>query len=276
LACLRAGATDQTLQERVTGLFKERQWAEAQVMLEKVTAEEPKNAEAWNFLGQAFLSHNDYEKAMPALEMATQLAPANSEYMRMLGDACGLAAQQSGLLSKYGWAKKCKADYDRSVELDPTNIAARWSVMEFCRQAPAIVGGGMDGAYAQAEAIRKLDPDRGRVALAILYVADKKMVEAFALYDEALKANPDDYTTLYQLGRLSAMTGQRLEQGLVNLRKCLTLTIPPSQPGLAPVNWRIGNILEKLGDKTGAKAAYEASIAIDPTFVQAIEALRKL
>jgi predicted negative regulator of RcsB-dependent stress response len=42
------------------------------------------------------------------------------------------------------------------------------------------------------------------------------------------------------------------------------------------VNWRIGNILEKLGDKTGAKAAYEAAIAIDPTFVQAIEALRKL
>jgi len=46
--------------------------------------------------------------------------------------------------------------------------------------------------------------------------------------------------------------------------------------GPAPVNWRIGNLLEKTGDKPGAKAAYEAAIAIDPKFVQAIESLRKL
>jgi len=271
-----ADAADQALRDRVTELFKQRQWAEAQTVLEKVTTDEPANAEAWNFLGQVFLARNDHEKAVPAFEKATELAPANSEYFRTLGDAYGLAAQSAGLLSKYGWAKKCKAAYDHAVELDPANIAARWSVMEYCRQAPAIAGGGMDGAYAQAEAIRTLDPNRGRVALAILYVADKKMVEAFALYDEALRADPDDYTTLYQLGRLSAMTGQRLEQGLVNLRKCLTLPVPPNQPGPAPVNWRIGNLLEKTGDKPGAKAAYEAAIAIDPKFVQAIESLRKL
>jgi len=229
-----ADAADQALRDRVTELFKQRQWAEAQTVLEKVTTDEPANAEAWNFLGQVFLARNDHEKAVPAFEKATELAPANSEYFRTLGDAYGLAAQSAGLLSKYGWAKKCKAAYDHAVELDPANIAARWSVMEYCRQAPAIAGGGMDGAYAQAEAIRTLDPNRGRVALAILYVADKKMVEAFALYDEALRADPDDYTTLYQLGRLSAMTGQRLEQGLVNLRKCLTLPVPPNQPDQPP------------------------------------------
>ncbi len=72
------------------------------------------------------------------------------------------------------------------------------------------------------------------------------------------------------------MTGQRIDQGLVNLRKCLTMPVPDGQPGIAPVNWRIGNLLEKKGDKAGARAAYEAAIAIDPTFVRALEDLRKL
>ena len=148
--------------------------------------------------------------------------------------------------------------------------------MEYCRQAPGFVGGGMDQAYAQAEEIRQLDANRGRIALATLYVAEKKMVEAFGLFDEALKTDPDNYTTLYQLGRLSAMTGQRLDQGIANLRKCLTLSPPAGQPGPAPVNWRLGNILEKKGDKAAAKSAYEAAVAIDPSFVPALESLRKL
>ena len=134
----------------------------------------------------------------------------------------------------------------------------------------------MDAAYAQAEQIRLLDPKRGRIALATLYMSDKKAVEAFGLFDEALAANPNDYTTLYQLGRLSAMTGQRIDQGIANLQHCLTLEPATGQPGHAPVNWRIGNLLEKKPDKAGAKAAYEAALAIDPNFVRAIEDLRKL
>ncbi len=272
----RAFALDPSLRDRADALIKQRQWPEARALLEKATAAAPQDAEAWQRLGEMFESSGDPENAAGALEKATTLAPANSEYQRQLGDAYGSAAQKAGLLSKFGLARKCKAAYDKAVELDPRNIDARWSVMEYCRQAPAMVGGGMDGAYAQAEEIRKLDANRGRIALATLYVAERKMVEAFGLFDEALKADPDNYTALYQLGRLSAMTGQRLDQGLANLRKCLTLPQPTGQPGPAPIHWRIGNILEKQGDKAAAKSSYETAVAVDPSFVPALEALRKL
>ena len=276
LSALPTFALDQALHDRIDALFKQRQWPEAQTVLEKALAAAPNDAEAWSLLGQVFLSLNNADRAVEAMEKATELAPANSNSQRLLGDAYGLAAQKAGMLSKFGLAKKCKAAYDKAVELDPKNIDARWSVMEYCRQAPGFAGGGMDAAYVQAEEVRKLDANKGLIALATLYVADKKMVEAFGLFDQALLADPNNYTALYQIGRLSAMTGQRLDQGMENLRKCLALPQPSGQPGAAPINWRIGNILEKKGDKAAAKSSYEAAIAIDPSFVPALEALRKL
>jgi len=271
-----AFAADQALRDQVDTLFKQRQWAQAQAVLEKAAAAAPQDAETRVLLGQAHLALGHNEEAVAALEKATELDPKSSNNQRLLGDAYGASAIKAGMFGKISFARKCKAAYDKAVELDPKNIDARWSVMEYCRQAPSIAGGGMDAAYAQAEEIRKLDPARGRVALATLYVSEKKMVEAFGLFDEALAANPDDYAALYQLGRLCAMTGQRLDQGLELLRRCLTMTPPPGQPGAAPVNWRVGNLLEKKGDVPGAKAAYEAAIAADASFVRAIEDLRRL
>lgn len=272
LAALPAFAADNALRDQVAELFKQRQWAEAQALLEKVTATEPGNAEAWNFLGQTYLARNDYEKAVPLLEKAARLDPANSDYVLQLGHAYGIGAMKSGLFSKLGFAKKCKAAYDKAVELDPANINARWSVMEYCKQAPGIIGGGMDGAYVQAEAIKKLDARRGRIAFASLYVADKKYTEAFALFEEVLLEKPYDTDALFQVGRLAAISGQQLDRGLGALRTLLT------QEGgnTARTHTRIGNILEKQGDKPGAKAAYEAAVTLDPKFTQAVEALRKL
>jgi len=268
-------AADSALREQVTALFNQRQWAEAQAVLEKAVAATPDNAEAYFYLGQCQLNLGDFGKAVPSFEKATTLAPANSEYYRLLGDSYGITAQKAGLFSKFGWAKKCKAAYDKSVELDPANINARWSVMEYCRQAPGFVGGGMDGAYAQAAEIKKLDAARGRIAYASLYTADKKFPEAFAVYEEVLRVAPDDYNTLYQVGKLADTTGQELDRGLAALRRCLTIT-PTDSRGYVPAHWRIGNILLRKGDKAGARTAYEAALKLNPEFTEAIASLKQL
>ncbi len=272
LLALPALAADSALRVQVTELFKHRQWAEAQAILEKISAAEPNNAEAWHFLGYTFLVRNDYEKSVPLLEKAVSLAPTNSEFQRILGDGYGLSAMKAGLFSKLGWAKKCKAAYDKAVELDPSNINARYSVMEYCRQAPGFIGGGMEQAYVQAAAIKQLDSATGRQAYATLYASEKKYPEAFALYEEVLRDKPGDNGALYAIGRLAAISGEQLDRGLGALRALLT------QHGgsNARTHTRIGNILEKQGDKPGAKAAYEAALALDPRFTQALEALRKI
>lgn len=266
-------AADNEFRDQIVDLIKHRQWTEAQTLLEKITATEPTNAEAWFFLGQTFVARNDAEKSVPPLEKAVSLAPTNSEYQRILGDAYGLSALKAGLFSKMSWAKKCKAAYDKAVELDPTNLRARLSIMEYCRQAPAFLGGGMDQAYEQAAEIKKLDVIRGRQAYAGLYVAEKKYPDAFALYEEVLRDKPADEDALYNIGRLAALSGEQLDRGLETLR---ALVAHEGRANDARAQTRIGNILEKKNDKAGARAAYQAALVGDPKFTQAMEALRKL
>ena len=91
-----------------------------------------------------------------------------------------------------------------------------------------------------------------------------------------LKTNPDDYTALYQIGRLAALTGQFVDRGIASLRRCLELTPPPGPQSHAAVHWRLGQLFEKKNDRAGARAAYEAALKLDPNFAQAVEALKKL
>jgi tetratricopeptide (TPR) repeat protein len=259
-------------------LFEARQPAEAQAAFEKLAVAEPKNPEINYYLGQLALSRDDTEKAVKYFETALVSAPDVARYHHALGDANGRSAQKAGLLSKFGFAKKCLAGYERAVALEPNNLNFRQSLFEYYRQAPGMAGGGIDKATAQAEAIKRIDDTRGRIAFATLYASEKKYAEAFAQFDEVLKTAPDDYNALYQVGRLAANTGQFVDRGIAALRRCLELPVPlaPNTPGRAPAQWRLGQLLEKKSDPAGARAAYEAAVKLDPKFTPAAEALKKL
>lgn len=273
LTALPVFAADQASRDQIAELFRNRQWAEAQALLEKITAAEPDNAEAWHSLGLTHLARNDALLAVPALEKAVALEPTKSEYVLQAGHAYGLSAMKAGLFAKLSFARKCKAAYDKAVELDPSSINARWSLMEYCRQAPGLLGGGMEHAYAQAAEIKRLDARRGRSAYASLYAYEKKFADAFAVYDEVLRDQPADPDALFNIGRLAAQSGEQLDRGLSSLRTLLTQEGRASD---ARAHTFIGQILEKQGDKAGARTAYEAALAGDPAYTRAQEALRKL
>lgn len=273
LLALPAIAADQATRDQVAALMKQRQWADAKAILAKVVAADPKDPEPYQILGQVEMALQNPDAAVAAFEQAVALKPTDAVAHLQLGNAYGFAAQKAGLFAKVGFAKKCKTAYDRAVELDPKNIDARWSVMEYCRQAPGIMGGGMDQAYLQAEEIKKLDARRGRAAYASLYASEKKFGEAFALYEESLKEKPDDTDALYNIGRLAVQSGERLDRGLAALREVIA---KGARKNDARVPSYMGDILLKQGDKAGAQAAYEAALVINPKHTPALEALRKL
>jgi tetratricopeptide (TPR) repeat protein len=309
LASSAVGATDPAQLTAARALLDARKFAESAAAFRKLAAAEPANAELHYLLGLSLGRHGDTDAAVKALEKAVELAPKNATYRHDLGDQYGTAAQKAGVLSKFGLAKKCLAEYQRAAELDPANVGHHQSLFEYYRQAPGIAGGGVDKAEAEAATILKLDPMRGHTAYATLYTGEKKFDRALqhaaeirkldpvrgrgafvtiyfetkqydlalAEFDEALKLSPDDYGTLYQLGRFAALTGQALDRGLAAMRRCLELP-PAKEPpgGHAAVQWRIGNILEKKNDPAGARAAYQAALKLDPNFTQAAEALKKL
>ncbi|MBS0632734.1 MAG: tetratricopeptide repeat protein, partial [Verrucomicrobia bacterium] len=208
-------------------LFQAKKYPEARAAFEQIAAASPDQAAAHYYLGVLATRRGDTDEAVAQLERATTLAPANSLYFAELGGAYGSAAQAAGLFSKLGWAKKCREALEKSVALDPANLAARNGLVTFYQQAPGIAGGGMDKAYAEAAEIRQRDPRLGTTILAQLYVVDKKYDEAFALLNELLKTSPDNYVALFCVGRTAAQTGQRIDYGEKCLRRCLELTPAP-------------------------------------------------
>lgn len=259
-------------------LYEARRPAEAQQAFEKLAAADPRNADVHYYLGQLANRRNEPETALRHFEAAVAAAPQAGRHQHGLGDAYGRMAQKAPVFSKFGLAKKCLAAYQRAVELEPDNVDFRLSLFEYYRQAPGLAGGGFDKAAAQAEAIKRLDPFRGRIAFATLYAGEKQYDRAFAEFDEVLRATPDDFTALYQIGRLAAITGQQIDRGITALRRCLELPPPatPHTPGHAAAHWRLGALLEKKADRTGARAAYEAALRVDPGFNPAATALQNV
>ena len=260
----------------VRDLLRDHNIPAAESAAQALVAANPSDAEAYLLLGSVVMTKGDADATVKAYAKAAELVPTSGDYQRQLGDAYGFAAQKAGMFSMFGLAKKCRIAYEKAVELEPANVAAHDSLMTFYQQAPGMLGGGMDKAYAQAAEIKKLDATRGRIAYAMLAVGDEKYAEAFTGFEAVLKTTPDHYLALYQFGRAAALSGQRLDDGVNALKKCLALPPTPGSPGHDAANWRLGNLWEKKGDPAAARAAYQAALAINPGFQQAIDSLKKL
>lgn len=81
---------------------------------------------------------------------------------------------------------------------------------------------------------------------------------------------------LYQIGRLAAVSGERLERGEGALREYLAVGPEPNSPSLAAARWRLGMVLERQGRVAEARRECEAALVLDPKLEGARGSLRKL
>ena len=243
-------------------------YSKARVIFARLADERPNDIELNFYLGRLAWWLDDDVDSVSHLERAASLAPRHARIQNALGDAYGVRALNVGLFSKLGWAKKCLAAHELAVRLAPTDVECRWGLLGYYFLAPAIAGGGNDKAFAQATAIRDLDPMAGHIAFATLFLQKKENSAAFAEFSIALKTTPNDFVALYQIGRCAALSGEQLQRGASSLQRCLELTPPMGEgmPTYAYVHYRLANILEKQGDKTAADQEYALTLSIQPDF----------
>jgi tetratricopeptide (TPR) repeat protein len=256
-------------------LYKARKLPEARAELEKIATADPNNAAACHYLGLALRgTHNPalQQSAVNWLGKAAQLEPDNIPYLYGFGEASLSFAEKNHSL---GAANHGREALEKIIKLDPSNLDAREDLYQFYQEAPWPIGSSSK-ACVHLEEIRKRDPDRATLLVIETTTNTKDYAGAFRLCEDALVRKPDGYLLLLQYGRIAVKSGQNLELALTRLKKCLTLTPPSDESGFEVVHWRMGNILERMGDIAAARAAYTASLAVAPSFTQASDALQKL
>jgi len=291
-------------------LFEQGKSAEAEMAFQKIAASNPKNAQAQFYLGRLAFGRGNSESAEEYLEKAIALEPRNSEYHLWLGRVVGMEAQKASLFGKASLAKRTKAEFEKAVELDPNNLEARSSLIDYYVVAPGIMGGSIEKAEQQAAEITKRDPIRGVGETAKVFTLQKKYPEAEKVFVEGIrkypaekslrrdlgafyqqgkswqnawqtfawlvKVDPSDMISQYQLGKTAALSGLYLDEGEQAMLKYLAYTPTSDDPPLKWAHVRLGMIYEKKKRADLAKAHYQKALALDPKFKEAKEALAKL
>lgn len=292
-------------------LYTARRDAEAQAALEKIVAAAPQNHEAVYLLGRLAKRRRDWPTVVGFYERCVEIAPTAALYWADLGEAYGALAAKAGLFQQMSLARKCRNALEKAVALAPDELTYREGLIEFYEKAPSVAGGGRDRALAQAEAVATRDPFAGALliggiqarahnataaekayqqaaklrpeadeplaGLGLLYADDGRYAEAFAQFDALLIRRADNLAALYQLGRIAALSGERLEQGEAALRRYLDAPAQPAgQPTKAHAQYRLGDILARRGQTAEARAAYKTALELDPKLKPAADALARL
>jgi tetratricopeptide (TPR) repeat protein len=259
--------------------------------------------------GKAAHNAGKTDEAVSCFERAVALDPTSSVYYMWLGHAYSRQLSTAGFLRKPFIARRSGEAYTMAVTLDPASCDAAEARLEFLLEAPGIVGGGVDKARAEAARLATLDAYRGGMAtakiaehekqgpaaekqyrslmaeypdrtaapdaLVTLLMNVRRFDEAFTIVDERLTRLPDETASLYNLGRLSAVSGQQLTRGEAALRRYLTLA-PADPVRQSNAHYRLGMIEEKTGDAAAAAAEYRAAVDLYPRHEPAAAALKRI
>ena len=253
-------------------LYRGQRYGEAERALRALEEEKPGQAPVAFYLGLALKDGGDIDQGLSWLRRAAERDPGNAHYHYDFG---GTALEAADLHSSYSLAIQGRDALKRAIELDPSGLDARDALMQFYSKAPWPLG---DKALARdlARDIGRIDRVRGLAAEAFIAIAERRYPDAIRACKTALSLQPDSYDALYQLGRACSYSGTELDLGLASLRRCLALPEPERSVGASAITLRIGKILEKKGDRAGAREAYKAALQADPRNQAAREALVKL
>jgi tetratricopeptide (TPR) repeat protein len=248
---------------------------------------------------RALLRAQKLDEAVAKGEAWSKSSPNDAVAWHWTGRAYAQQAMRASFFSKPGWASKLQHAFEHSVQLDGSNLEARFDLIQFYLRAPGLMGGDVGKARLQAAAIGKLDHARGhialgviaeseedakaaerayraavaaapdearaRVSLANLLSSQKRWAEARAVWTQQLERKPGDPRALYQLGKVSALSGQELAEGLESLDRYLAQPVRPDELAEYGAHWRRAQVLEQLGRKDDAVAALRVAVKLDPS-----------
>lgn len=150
----------------------------------------PASAQTHNLICRVRLTLEQFDAAANECEHAVRLDSQNSNYHLWLGRALGERADRASFLSAYSLAKRTRAEFEEAVRLSPRNAEALASLGEFYRQAPGVVGGGMDKAQQIVAQLDKVDAELGHELRGRIAEQQKNYSAAEGEFKQAIASGP--------------------------------------------------------------------------------------
>lgn len=260
------------------------------------------------WLGKTYLKIHEWDKAVKEMENAVRMKPADAEYHLWLGRAYGARAENR--FFGFNDARRLLKEFKKAKDLAPENIDIRFDLLEFYIQAPGIVGGSSNKAWAEAETIAELNPRAGYTARATIYERKEKWDLALKEYTQATLEYPDNadvYKDLAQYlydrkdyagalesalkttglnndsvrGRFLAAAsrihlGTDLEKAKSDMLALASSRLGEEDPALEEIYYLLGVLYHKNGERKKSEESLHKALEIHPNYRKAEEYLKKI
>jgi tetratricopeptide (TPR) repeat protein len=147
-------------------------------------------AMAHNLACRVRITLEQWDAAVNECDQAVHLSPNNSDFHLWLARAVGQKAGHASFLNAFSLAKRARSEFEESVRLNPRNADALADLGDFYRQAPSVIGGGIDKAQAIAAQLDKVDPARAHHLRATIAEGQKDFFTAEREFKQAVASSP--------------------------------------------------------------------------------------
>ena len=278
-------------------LIKAKKYPEAERSAAAKLAKEPANAEAMIGRVDAIMAAGAESRIEEAIKYSRQCVgahPALSGCQLALGKSLGWKAMNGGVMSAISYAGDMRDAFKKAVELDPRNLDARFTLLQFYMMAPGIMGGGTGKAETLAAQSAGINSDAGKLMGAILdlaadrvakaeaaalalrpgasdelderqegllaaignkYLSEKTFADAERVLRESFKRFPEGESAPYLLVRVQQEQGKHRE-AVAGYEQLL------AKHAQARVHYRMAQSLQALGEKAKAASAFEKALAL--------------
>jgi tetratricopeptide (TPR) repeat protein len=262
---------------------------------------------------RAAAARGEWAAAAGAMEQAVRAAPASAEYHYWLGKAYAEQALAGSLWTRTRLARRVLDAWERALALDSTYDAAYQELIPTYAQLPGVLGGSPSRAEALLERWRRIHPYAAGLARVRFGVARNLPQQTVTDAEALVRSFPDsarplaELATAYQRAGRHADAESALIRGLARWPEhpylllavgraaarrargwraasppCARCSRSRARETAAPracragAHLRLGEILERRGDRAGARSAFQASLALAPRSRAARDGLERV
>lgn len=257
----------------VERLISDRKYDDARIELQAQLKRAPDDDAAMDCMGRMLLNQGESGAAVDWLGKAVKINGKSAQHYLWLGNALGAEGEKASTLRRPFLVWRLKAAYEQAVALDPTLVDARRGLVMVYSLAPGVMGGSMPKAREQAAEILKLNPMRGHMAYGMIAEREKNYTSAEKEFLAAVAAMPDSAIPYNAVGAFYRRQ-MRWADAIAMYEKALKAN--PDAVSASITHYNLGVIHQQNGRRDQANAEYQAALAANPNNQDAKKALAAL